>query len=235
MALFEKVLKGSASDAEAAQFRETWDKALRVTEPKGRTTGGEQTPETMASGGLAIGGERGPEKTIPIGQPSGGTLATEASASGGQAVEGGQALVRAMSNNESNRLETLAVQLKMFMWFVGLIVAGFIGFFTFGFYSISNAQTGLETRLESRIAVLETKLESRIAVLETKLEVKIDSLSDKVENLRMDVVRLQETVYGPLASRADQQQSSPSGSSSNGEPTVRGAPPVAGQAESRSE
>ncbi|MDR1041319.1 MAG: hypothetical protein LBR80_14380 [Deltaproteobacteria bacterium] len=177
MVLFQKVLNGSASDAELAQVRDTWDKALKMTVPKGRAAGGELAPELTASGGLAIAGER---------------------ALGGTA-----------SKEKSNRLETLAVQLKMLMLFMGLVVAIFIGVFSICYYSISNAQTRLET--------------------------KIDTLSDKVENLRMDVIRLQETVYGPLASRVDRQLPLPSGSPLNGgEPPAHGAPPVAGQAEPRS-
>ncbi|MDR1041715.1 MAG: hypothetical protein LBR80_16435 [Deltaproteobacteria bacterium] len=63
MALFEKVLDGSASDDEAAQFRNTWDKVRDVAAPKGQSTGGEQVPVTAASVSQAAGTVQLPEMT----------------------------------------------------------------------------------------------------------------------------------------------------------------------------
>jgi TolA-binding protein len=85
--------------------------------------------------------------------------------------------------------------------------------------------------METRMSGLETKLETRISGLETK----IDNLSDKVENLRVDVARLQETVYGQPASRADRRQSHPSDAAANAGSSGQGTPATVEPMELRSE
>ncbi|MDR1041898.1 MAG: hypothetical protein LBR80_17385 [Deltaproteobacteria bacterium] len=212
MAQLEKGLGDMPSDGPENRFAKALAKAIAATPP----------------GGQATGGEKAPEKTVTL-------------------------------EGLSGRLDSQAASLKVFMWAVGIVVVALgtcLGFILNGqstainglSNTISSMSTAMETRLngfEIRLTGVETRisgLETRISGLETRMETRftglqaeIKTLSDKIENLRVDVIRLQDYVFGPTASGADQRSSLRSDSPASGAIQGQSVPTAAGRAESRSE
>ncbi|MDR1040614.1 MAG: hypothetical protein LBR80_10730 [Deltaproteobacteria bacterium] len=189
LGLFKKALDGSASDDETAQVEKALARVIEISAPGSRAAEGERAPATTTR---------------------------ESHATGGKAAEGTPLTLESLAgqvNSMAGLVNSMAAQLKLFMWFVGIIVAIFIWFGNSSLNGITNNINALQVRMDTRM----------------------DTLSSKIDDLRGDVIRLQTAVFGPPATLADRQRSLPSDVATDGSLPGYGDPAVTGRTEARSE
>jgi hypothetical protein len=188
--------------------------------------------------------------TAPVGQAAEDKSTSEKTVAKTQVAKGEKAQTQSLTlESISARLDTQTMRLTVFMWTVGLLVVALGTCYGFIIHGLTRSVSGLtstvaslSSTMEFRMSGLETKMETRISGLETRMETKfvglqadIKALSDKIENLQLDVVRLQDFVFGPSASGADRRSSSHSDSPASGARPGQGPPTTGAVEESRTE